>query len=77
MIFHRKLAFWTFESTQKSYIDSPTKYDLILGKVKKIVFFTSKIMVKNFSKPIFPADVVRPANQYWGSIHPIGAPKAL
>ena len=77
MIFGRKLALWAPESTQKPYIDLPTWYGYISQKVKKIVFSTSKIMVKNFSKPIFLADVVRPPNQYWGSIHPIGAPKAL
>ena len=75
MIFGRKLAFWDPESTQKPYIDLPTWYGYISQKVKKIVFSTSKIMVKNFSKPIFLADVVRRPNQYWGSIDPIGAPK--
>ena len=53
MIFYRKLAFWTFESTQKSYIDLPTKYDFILGKVKKIVFLTPKIKVKIFQSRFF------------------------
>ena len=32
-------------------------------------------MIKIFSKSICLADEVRPPNQYWGSIHPIGAPK--
>ena len=32
---------------------------------------------KNFFKANFLADVVRRPNQYWGSIDPIGAPKAL
>ena len=32
-------------------------------------------MIKIFGKSIFLADEVRPPNQYWGSIHPIGAPK--
>ena len=75
MIFCQKLALWTLETTQKPYIDPSTTYDCNWEKMKKIVFFTSKIKVKNFSKSIFLADEVRPPNQYWGSIHPIGAPK--
>ena len=45
-------------------------------KSKKIGFLTPKIVIKNFSKSIFFADEARPPNQYWGSIHHIGAPKA-
>ena len=77
MIFCRKLAYWTLKSTEKSYIDPPTKYDFILGKVKKIVFLIPKIKVKNFSKLIFLVDESRSPNRYWGSIDPIGAPKPL
>ena len=76
MIFGRKLALWGPESTQKPYIDHPTQYGDIWQKVKKIGFLTSKIVIKNFSKSIFFADEARPPNQYWGSIHHIGAPKA-
>ena len=55
MIFHRKLAFWTFESTQKSYIDLTTKYDLIFGKVKK--FKKNRIFYpKNQGKKFFEVD---------------------
>ena len=75
MIFGRKSAFWGPESIQKLYIDHPTQYGVIFLKVKKIDFLTPKIMIKFFSKSIFLADEVLPPNQYWGSIHPIGAPK--
>ena len=77
MIFGRKSALWTPESPQKAYIDHPTWYGYILKKVKKIAFFTSKISIKNFFRPIILADVVRPPNRYRGSIHPIPAPKPL
>ena len=77
MIFGRKLALWTPESPQKAYIDHPTWYGYILKKVKKIAFFTSKISIKIFFRPIILADVVRPPNRYRGSIHPIPAPKPL
>ena len=76
MIFGRKLALWGPESTQKPYIDHPTQYGDIWQKVKKIGFLTPKIVIKIFSKSIFFADEARPPNQYWGSIHHIGAPKA-
>ena len=77
MIFCRKLAFWTPKSTQKPHIDLPTKYEYIWGKVKKIAFFTPKIMIKNFPKSFFSADEPLSPNQYWGSIDPIGAPKVI
>ena len=77
MIFCRKLALWTSESTQKHHIDFPTWYDSIWGKVKKIEFFIPKIMVKNFPKSIFSADEPLSPNRYGGSIDPIGAPKVL
>ena len=78
MIFCRKLALWTPESTQKPHIDLPTKYEYIWGKVqKKIAYLTPKIMIKNFSKSIFSADEPLSPNQYWGSIDPIGAPKVI
>ena len=77
MIFGRKWVLWTSQSIQKPYIDLPTQYGLNFEKVKKIVFLISKIMIKNFPKSIFPADESRPPNRYRGSIHPIGAPKAL
>ena len=77
MIFCRKLAFWTPESTQKPHIDLPTQYEYIWGKVKKIEFLTPKIMIKNFPKSTFSADEPLSPNQYWGSIDPIGAPKVL
>ena len=77
MIFGRKSALWTPESPQKAYIDHPTQYGYILKKVKKIAFFTSKISIKKFFRPNILADVVRPPNQYCGSIYPIPAPKPL
>ena len=77
MIFCQKLALWTLKTTQKPYIDPPTKYDYNFGKMKKIEFFTSKIKVKNFSESIFLADEHLSPNRYWGSIDPIGAPKPL
>ena len=56
--------------------DHPTQYGVICLKVeKKNRFFRPKIMIIFFSKSICLADEVRPPNQYWGSIHPIGAPK--
>ena len=77
MIFGRKSALWTSESPQKAYIDHPTWYGYILKKIKKIAFFTSKISIKIFFRPIILADVVWPPNRYRGSIHPIPAPKPL
>ena len=75
MMFGRKSAFCVPESIQKPYIDHPTQYGIIFQKVKKNRFFDSQNHDKIFLKSIFLADEVRPPNQYWGSIHPIGAPK--
>ena len=77
MIFDRESALWGPESVQKPYIDHPTQYDANLRKIKKIAFLTTKNHMKNFFRPIIPADVVRPPKQYWGSKHHISAPKAL
>ena len=53
MIFCRKLALWTPESTQKPHIDFPTKYEYIWGKVKKNRIFDPKNHDKKFSKVDF------------------------
>ena len=76
MIFGRKSALWGPESVQKPYIDHPTQYGTNLRKIKKIAFLTTKNRMKNFFRPIIPADVPRPPNQYGGSIDHIGAQKA-
>ena len=53
MIFYRKLALWTFESTQKSYIDPPYEIWLHFGKSEKNRIFDPKNQGKKFFKVDF------------------------